>query len=323
MRQFKLNLTPVFVRRFILRCFLRFQKVQAWHKKLQTTNRVLGVPLNEEKIWNMFKKQTASWFSGYLSWLTQLYRNNLWVEARTLGVRVRVRTIKPVKPAKKFIIALNNLPQSMKAAECCIESAKQHGESHGLEIFPAVSKFEAYDFFIRHGFTWFHTDYNFDKGKDPSSEMGCFASHYLLWQRCIALDEPIVILEHDAVFRSSIPPLRFKHVILLSRPSFTTGNYRYRDIRCPRPREVFYPMKTLAAAHCYAISPSGARILVAATDRELILPADSFINKGLLDVLYYHPYLADFSYDFSTIDARYPGSPSPEEVWGNYEKDRK
>ncbi len=320
MRRFKLSLTPAFVRRFILRFFSRFQKVREWRNKLQNPDRVLGAPLNEEKLWNAFKKKIADALYMPFSWLPRRYRNNLWIEARTLGVRVRVQTIKPVKPAKKFIITLVNLPQSLKAAERCIESAKQHGEHHGLEIFPAVSKFEAHDFFIRHGFTWFHTDYNFDKGKDPLPEMGCFASHYLLWQRCIDFDEPIIILEHDAEFRSPIPPLRFKHAILLSRPSFTTGNYRYKDIRCPRPREIFYPMKVLAAAHCYAISPSGARILVDAADRELILPADSFINKDRLDILYYHPYLADFSYDFSTIDARYPSSPSPEEVWGNYEK---
>ncbi|GMT38198.1 hypothetical protein NHP20013_02610 [Helicobacter bizzozeronii] len=28
-------------------------------------------------------------------------------------------------------------------------------------------------------------------------ELGCYASHYLLWQKCIQLDEPIVILEDD------------------------------------------------------------------------------------------------------------------------------
>lgn len=261
--------------------------------------------------------------SVYLSWLTQRYRTNLWIEARTIGVRARVRAIKPVKPARKFIITLVNLPQSLEAAERCIQSAKQHGEHHGLEISPAISKFEAHDFFVRHGFTWFHGDYNVEKGKDPLPEMGCFASHYRLWQRCIELNEPVIILEHDAMFQSPIPPLRFKHAILLSRPTFTHGSYRFNSLRAPRPREIFYPMNVLAAAHCYTISPAGARILVDAADRELISPADSFINKRRLDILYYHPYLVNFTYHFSTIDARYPGSPTPEKTWEDYKESPK
>ncbi|WP_104637914.1 glycosyltransferase family 25 protein [Helicobacter bizzozeronii] len=36
------------------------------------------------------------------------------------------------------------------------------------------------------------------RGKSMSAgELGCYASHYLLWQKCIQLDEPIVILEDD------------------------------------------------------------------------------------------------------------------------------
>ena len=30
-------------------------------------------------------------------------------------------------------------------------------------------------------------------------EVGCFLSHYLLWKKCIDLNEPILILEDDAI----------------------------------------------------------------------------------------------------------------------------
>lgn len=30
-----------------------------------------------------------------------------------------------------------------------------------------------------------------------SAELGCFASHYLLWERCVALNEPVVVIEDD------------------------------------------------------------------------------------------------------------------------------
>ncbi|WP_420535048.1 glycosyltransferase family 25 protein [Actinobacillus porcinus] len=38
------------------------------------------------------------------------------------------------------------------------------------------------------------------KGNEMSlSQLGCFASHYLLFEKCIQLNEPIVVLEDDAV----------------------------------------------------------------------------------------------------------------------------
>jgi glycosyl transferase family 25 len=32
-----------------------------------------------------------------------------------------------------------------------------------------------------------------------SGEVGCFISHYILWKKCIELDEPIIIFEDDGV----------------------------------------------------------------------------------------------------------------------------
>lgn len=31
-----------------------------------------------------------------------------------------------------------------------------------------------------------------------NSQLGCFASHYLLWQKCVELNQPIIVLEDDA-----------------------------------------------------------------------------------------------------------------------------
>ncbi len=34
------------------------------------------------------------------------------------------------------------------------------------------------------------------------SQLGCFASHYLLWQKCIELNQGIIVLEDDAIIHS-------------------------------------------------------------------------------------------------------------------------
>lgn len=43
------------------------------------------------------------------------------------------------------------------------------------------------------------------KGSSLSKgQLGCFASHYLVWQECIKLNEPIIVLEDDAVLRHDL-----------------------------------------------------------------------------------------------------------------------
>ncbi len=305
---------PTLAPHSLFRRFLWIPKIRRWYDKLHAPGRLLGAPPTEEKLWNHFKQQLRETPGVWLRPLTRRYRNNFWVETRTLGVRTRLQTVTPVRPTKKFVITLTELPQSVQVAERCIESAKRYGEHHGLEIMPAVDKFRAPDFLTQHGLSWHHITLS----DDIPPEMGCFASHYKLWQRCVELGEPIIVLEHDAIFRSPIPPLRFKHVILLSKPAHNLGAYKLEAVRSPKPREIFYPMNMLAGAHCYAITPRGAEFLVDAARRKLITAADLFINKHHLDILYYHPYLVDFSCDFSTHVTHHPGDPTSEEVWAKY-----
>ena len=37
---------------------------------------------------------------------------------------------------------------------------------------------------------------------DPKKRMACFLSHYCLWEKTISSGEPMLILEHDAMFKS-------------------------------------------------------------------------------------------------------------------------
>tara|TARA_R110000744_G_scaffold123675_1_gene229027 strand:+ start:680 stop:1372 length:693 start_codon:yes stop_codon:yes gene_type:complete len=40
--------------------------------------------------------------------------------------------------------------------------------------------------------------------KNPKARVACALSHYLLWKTCVKLDEPVLVLEHDAVFTQAI-----------------------------------------------------------------------------------------------------------------------
>ena len=40
--------------------------------------------------------------------------------------------------------------------------------------------------------------------KNQKARIACALSHYLLWEQCLMLDKPILILEHDSVFIKKI-----------------------------------------------------------------------------------------------------------------------
>ena len=48
--------------------------------------------------------------------------------------------------------------------------------------------------------------------------------HYLLWKKCVELDEPILILEHDAIFKQNIPDIEFDMCVNFGRPSYIRPN---------------------------------------------------------------------------------------------------
>lgn len=270
---------------------LRVPRVRIWYENLTSPDNLFGPPPTANKLWNNFKQDIKPFLRGWLS--------HQWLQVRTAGVRVRVKAYKPVKPAKKFLIALADLPPSVQSAERCIESAKKCGEDHNLELVPGINKFKAQDFFARHNLTW---NMQYADTTDPHAGMGCFSSHYVLWSRCAELGKPVMVLEHDAVFVAPVQALRFKHVIVLGRPYFF--GYRISKMSTRKKREIFHPWRFLRGTHCYAITPEGAEILLKKASRMLLPPVDLFMNKSNVDILYYHPAPVGLDVRFTSIATR-------------------
>ena len=114
---------------------------------------------------------------------------------------------------KTFIIAITHNEDSMKSARQAVDSAVHVGYRESIEIFPAITPQTGW----KHILPFENT---FDDYPKPENVGACFASHYLLWERCISLDEPILILEHDAIFRENIPNVDFDMCINFGRPSY-------------------------------------------------------------------------------------------------------
>lgn len=95
------------------------------------------------------------------------------------------------------------------------------------------------------------------------SEASCYLSHFSLWVRCLEIDKPIVILEHDAVM---VHPYRnhfgFNQIVYLGSNEQANG----WDVTPIPPLGQKNPhYKFMLRTHAYAVDPHSAKNLVAHT----------------------------------------------------------
>lgn len=113
-------------------------------------------------------------------------------------------------------------------------------------------------------------------------EKGCFASHYELWNKCINLNEPIVILEDDIALHDNFPLLiadilrvaneyGFIRLITFLNDDLILTSSNYENFRV-----VSYKKRVLGTQG-YVISPIAAKKLVDASN-EWFEPVDDFID---------------------------------------------
>jgi len=99
---------------------------------------------------------------------------------------------------KSFIIRLKNNAISESQARDCVDQARLFDID--VEYFDAVNGLEH----EAHCEKLNIRPLKFFK-KGLPGVYGCLLSHYYLWLKCIELDEPIVILEHDGYFIRPLP----------------------------------------------------------------------------------------------------------------------
>jgi glycosyl transferase family 25 len=115
------------------------------------------------------------------------------------------------------------------------------------------------------------------------AEIACFASHYLLWQRCAAGTEPIIIMEDDV----SIDAEFAEAVSLVWESIGACGFIRLAGLNTVRgvtvrslgaTHRLVRFLKGPAGTQCYAIAPEGARRLLAGANR-WIEPVDDYLDR--------------------------------------------
>ena len=121
-----------------------------------------------------------------------------------------------------------------------------------------------------------------------AGEAGCYASHYLAWQKAVELDEPVIVLEDDCVLSDDASEAFQQAHRLVCEQGF--GFIRLERDKVKKPAklvceesgfEVFRFYKIPQSTTGYIISPEVAKAFIAASER-FVLPVDYFIRHMYL-----------------------------------------
>ena len=183
-----------------------------------------------------------------------------------------------------FVIHTPGDSVSEKLATRCIESGKEFGLS--IDIVEGFPKSQARNYAIEHGLQ-FGFDYLEHHRIRPlrDSQIAIFIAHRNLWSRCVVLNEPINIFEHDAYLIAPIQYFPFTGVMNYQRQIWDDPDWVWHSKlqnlvdRDKKPGTAKYICLPGAAA--YSITPSAAKKLLAIQD---MMPLDLFINKNIVEI---------------------------------------
>ena len=203
---------------------------------------------------------------------------------------------------KAYIITLTTHPKSTAAAKRCIGSA-----NIPISIFDAVTEEDAERIMreekIIWKYPWKGEQMDFKAGlrksayptANPLRRVACFLSHYMLWKMCVEKDEPIMILEHDAIFIKPFDETAFMKaecdIISLNDPRGATRRAQefheklqqgHQTIqRVPTIDDLMIP-QGLPGNSAYIIKPSGAKKMLNLVKEYGAWPNDALMCKQLI-----------------------------------------
>ncbi len=126
------------------------------------------------------------------------------------------------------------------------------------------------------------------------AEIGCFASHYFLWQKCVTLNSPIVVLEDDLIIDKSFPHylVHASNYIDKCRYIKLYGLKQERKISSVKTIseqiKLGYYQKGPSGAQGYIISANGAHAFLSGI-RKINIPVDDYMY--LYQIHYNLPYV--------------------------------
>ena len=106
-------------------------------------------------------------------------------------------------------------------------------------------------------------------------EIACSMSHFMLWEKCIELDEPIIIFEDDIILKKDLDFNYYKELI----SKFDIAYLNHREMRerdALKDGELTYPCYPYLGSG-YIIKPTTAKRLVQSAFKKCIIPVDEYL----------------------------------------------
>lgn len=192
-----------------------------------------------------------------------------------------------------YIIRLEENEHSCKMAQECFDQAVKVGLDP--KYFKAINGLDAKK---HYELTGIQAKKKLKKGK--LGVLGCFFSHYYIWQECIKIKRPILVLEHDGFMLRPLPKNivhQFNDVLKLDRLDPYSNSYdrsieeeSRADLRIEKyvnlsPKN---PVKLgtgnyFKGAYAYIIKPQGAHKLIQHIRKEGHITADQQIGDWVLE----------------------------------------
>jgi hypothetical protein len=191
------------------------------------------------------------------------------------------------KQPKTFVIALKDHPVSKTQLQDCLDSAEKF--NWNVEVFWGVNGNTV------NKNTWQQENISprFDKPRMLKlGVQGCFLSHWLLWKKCIEINQPIIILEHDAIIQKAWQPLNISEsLIKMHRPY--TGKKQKID-----PDTGSWTK----SGHAYCISVEHARRLISFTQNTGAIEVDILMGSKVIPVAHLEPSWVERQNTYSTTN---------------------
>ncbi len=190
------------------------------------------------------------------------------------------------------IIYLSEIKFSIKIAKTCIEQAKKFGVE--VTPFKGIHGYNASQYLKK---LFIKPKYFFKRGR--RGVIGCFLSHYLLWNECLKFNKPYLILEHDGFFINNLPDTileTFDDILKLDNEDPYSENYEERisDNRKIEVSKYFNPNSKnlelngtgnyMQGAYGYIIKPAAAKKLILWVKKNGFLPSDIQMGDKIVDI---------------------------------------
>jgi hypothetical protein len=234
-----------------------------------------------------------------------------------------------------YIITMVGDPDSLSRSVRGLATVAQYTDFHITETFPATTPDTIYEGMMETFGKTINWSWPVDPSgdgldfltglykrayasMDPNRVVACALSHFRLWKKCVELDEPIMVLEHDARFireldYSDLETKNWGAVGLNDPRGNTRKGLRFHDLvascgegihRVPiidEPTDPPLPMG-LAGNSAYIIKPYFADLLLKEVERVGMWPNDAIMCRQLfpLDLKVVYPYYTEVERGVST-----------------------